>query len=94
MVGSYIFLGLLGTIWQVLGTNGMCLAQPVFNAETGELTMSDITADWIPLDTQTVTESEGASSMKTRKPYWRAGEFRAVLDHYMGVFARTSSLIG
>jgi hypothetical protein len=72
----------------------MCLAHAVSNAETGEKTMSDITYDWMPFETQTVTELATASSVKTLKPYCREHEFRSALDHYMGVFAKASALIG
>ena len=56
--------------------------------------MSDITYDWMPFETQTTTDLPIRRMVRTSKPYRREDEFRSALDHYMGVFAKASALIG
>jgi hypothetical protein len=55
--------------------------------------MSNILNDLIRFGTQTVTEPQTTHSAKSGPPIWLDKEFRSALDHYMGIFARASTLI-
>ncbi|MEP7173018.1 MAG: hypothetical protein ABI705_05960 [Aestuariivirga sp.] len=56
--------------------------------------MSNIANDLIPFETQTEMEPQNAHVANTRTANWRDSEFHSALDHYMGIFARASALIG
>jgi hypothetical protein len=56
--------------------------------------MSHIVNDLTSFGSQTVIELPPSHSSKTSKPYWRSDGFLSSLDHYMGIVARASALIG
>ena len=56
--------------------------------------MSKIANDLIPSETQTAMEPQTPRVANACTANWRDSEFRSVLDHYMGIFARASALIG
>jgi hypothetical protein len=93
MTEAYIFLELFGTIQAGLGTIGTCLAHPVSNAETGELTMTDITYDWMPLWTEAETDVPTKHSVKSNKEHRREEEFRSALDSYMANYQKHRAMM-
>lgn len=56
--------------------------------------MFNIANELIGFGTQNVTEPQPAHSAKSGPPIWLDNEFRSALDHYMGIFAKASTLIG
>ena len=52
------------------------------------MTMTDITYDWMPFETQAVTEQPIRQIVRTSRPYHRDEEFRSALDRYMAEYQK------
>jgi hypothetical protein len=82
MMEAYIFSGLFGTIRLGFETLTVRAAHPVPDAQTGGATMSVVTFDWAPAETETKT-----GIPKATENYPRKEEFRLALDRYIADYA-------